>query len=140
MHDAPRPVLLRGSRHARQSGGALQSWLRAVRPLAEAKALEGFQQVAVAARRHGQEEFQLASVLIGHLGQMVEIVEAQQAAICDQNDTLDGVRSRTVAGDELTQFAVATLVFWMKTHHTYSFSGANSRNALSDVDMFLRDG
>jgi|GEM_PF-4458357 hypothetical protein len=57
--------------------------------LIKAQILEGADQFAIPSGRHGQDEFQLAPALIGHFCQMMNVVEAQQAAICHQDDTVN---------------------------------------------------
>ena len=55
----------------------------------ESKALEGLDQVAIAACWDGQDELQLAPALVGQRSQFADILQAQKAAVCHQDDTLN---------------------------------------------------
>jgi len=55
----------------------------------EGEGAERFHQFAIAPCRHREDELERASALFGEAGQSIDIVEAEQPAIRDENDPLD---------------------------------------------------
>ena len=80
--------------------------------LIEFKGAEGIDQLTVSARRHRQDELQPAVALISHRCQLVDIVQAQQPAIGDQDDALDGEALQHRRHMACKVFVSATLPGW----------------------------